>query len=107
MAYLRGTPNDKHTTKYSVWNKMFGNQKPTTNDTEPSKEKLSEQFRFKLSKQTRSKLQLLSKATGKSQGAIIREGITALSKSASGAKELYVGNRLYRIVKSVNAKKIG
>ena len=106
MAYLRGNPNDKHTTKYSVWQKMFS-KTPTTTSTESKPEKLSEQFRFKLSKQTRSKLQLLSKATGKSQGAIIREGITALSKSASGAKELYVGNRLYRIVKSVNAKKIG
>lgn len=107
MAYLKGQPNDKHTIKHSVLTKTFGFKKPTTNDTEPKSEKLSEQFRFKLSSQTKSKLRLLSKATGKSQGAIIREGITALSKSASGAKEIQVGNRLYRVVKSLNAKKVG
>ena len=106
MAYLKGTPNDKHTIKHSVLTKMFG-RKPKTTDTESKSEKLSQTFKFRLSSETKSTLRHLSSVTGKSQSTLMREGIVALSKSASGAKELYVGNRLYRVVKSLTATKVG
>ena len=106
MGYLRGNPNDEHTTKHSVWSKMFGNKKPT-NNTESKSEKLSTTFKFRLSSQTKSTLQHLSSVKGKSQSTLLREGIVALSKSASGAKEIQVGNRLYRVVKSLTATKVG
>lgn len=106
MAYLKGNEQDKNSTKASVWTKMFNKQSKQSNQTEGSKELLTEQFRFKLSKSTKSKLALLSNATNLSQGEIIRQGIEAFSKSVGGKNEVVLGNSIYTKAKKLRARKV-
>lgn len=103
MAYLKGSEQSKNSTKSSIYNKLF---KSKPQQSTASKELLTEQFRFKLSKGTKSKLALLSNATNLSQGEIIRQGIEAFSKSVGGKNEIVLGGKIFTKAKQLRARRI-
>jgi len=109
MSFLMGNGNSKSMSR-SINRKLFGGNskmtKQATADNKSTVEKLSSQFRVRLSKKTKGRLEQLSKTVGRTQASIVREGIDAFSSAVKGKKEIVIGGRIYTTAKTLKARKV-